>query len=103
MASEFTRLVDDLGYAKTFYPTSKVTQYVNTVDTRTYLSIYKNRIAESNRLMHFWKFDVPVTIRKHPSIILFAFILFVLFFIVGVFSAKQDETCTREVLGNGYR
>jgi hypothetical protein len=24
MASEFTRLVDDLGYAKTFYPTSKV-------------------------------------------------------------------------------
>lgn len=102
MAREFTRLVDDLGYAKTFYPTSKVTQYINSLATRIYLNIYKNRKEESNRLVHFWKYDVPLTIRKHHGTILFAFILFVLFFVVGFFSAKQDENFTRDVLGNGY-
>ena len=102
MASEFTRLVDDLGYAKTFYPTSKVTQYINSLATRIYLNIYKNRKEESNRLIYFWKYDVPLTIRKHQGTILFAFILFILFFIVGFFSAKQDQSFTRDVLGNGY-
>ena len=102
MASEFTRLVDDLGYAKTFYPTSKVTQYINSLAARIYLNIYKNRKEESNRLVRFWKYDVPLTVRKHQGTILFTFILFVLFFIVGFFSAKQDEGFTRDVLGNGY-
>jgi uncharacterized membrane protein SpoIIM required for sporulation len=102
MASEFTRLVDDLGYAKTFYPTSKVTQYINSLATRIYLNIYKNRKEESNRLVHFWKYDVPMTIRKHHGIILFAFILFILFFIVGFFSAQQDTNFTRDVLGDRY-
>jgi len=102
MASEFTRLIDDLGYAKTFYPTSKVTQYINSLATRIYLNIYKNRKEESNRLVHFWKYDVPHTIRKHHGIILFAFILFILFFAVGFFSSRQDENFIRDVLGSGY-
>ena len=29
MANNFTELVNDLAYAKTFYPTSKVTQFIN--------------------------------------------------------------------------
>ena len=102
MASEFTRLVDDLGYAKTFYPTSKVTQYINSLATRIYLDIYKNRKEESNRLVRFWKYDVPLTVRKHHATLLFAFILFILFFAVGFFSSTQDENFTRDVLGNGY-
>lgn len=102
MASEFTRLVDDLGYAKTFYPTSKVTQYINSLATRIYLNIYKNRKEESNRLINFWKYDVPLTVKKHHASLLFAFILFVLFFAVGFFSAMNDENFTRDVLGNGY-
>lgn len=102
MASEFTKLVDDLGYAKTFYPTSKVTQYINALASRIYLNIYKNRKEESNRLFNFWKYDVPLTVRKHHAVILFAFILFALFFSVGFFSSHQDENFVRDVLGDGY-
>ena len=102
MASEFTRLIDDLGYAKTFYPTSKVTQYINSLATRIYLNIYKNRKEESNRLFNFWKYDVPLTIRKHHLTLLFTFILFILFFAVGFFSAANDANFTRDVLGNNY-
>lgn len=102
MAGEFTRLVDDLGYAKTFYPTSRITQYINALASRIYLKIYKNRKEESNRLVNFWKYDVPKAVRKHHAVILFAFFLFALFFFVGFFSSKGDETFVRDVLGDNY-
>ena len=102
MARDFTQLVDDLAYAKTFYPTSRVTQFINSLASKIYLNIYKNRKEESNRLTTFWKYDLPLTIRKHHTTVLFAFIIFVLFFAIGFFSAKQDEGFVRDVLGNAY-
>lgn len=102
MASDFTRLVDDLAYAKSFYPSSRVTQYINSLAAKIYLGIYRNRKEESNRLVNFWRFDVPLTIHKHHRTILFAFIIFMVFFAVGFFSSVSEPGFVREVLGNGY-
>ena len=102
MARDFTQLVDDLAYAKTFYPSGKVTQYINSQASRIYLGIYKNRKEENNRLITFWKYDLPLTIRKHQGIILFSFIVFVLFFMVGFFSSANDSNFVRDVLGDDY-
>jgi uncharacterized membrane protein SpoIIM required for sporulation len=102
MARDFVQLVDDLSYSKTYYPTSRVTKYINALASRIYLRIYQSRREESNRLVKFWKYDVPLTIGKHHRIILFSTALFVLFYILGFFSAKLDEGFTREVLGNAY-
>jgi uncharacterized membrane protein SpoIIM required for sporulation len=102
MAKDFTQLVDDLAYAKTFYPSGKVTQYINTQASKIYLDIYKNRKEENNRLVTFWKYDLPLTIRKHHGIILFTFIVFVLFTAVGFFSAGKDAAFVNDVLGDDY-
>lgn len=102
MAKEFIQLVDDLAYAKTFYPTSRVTHYINTLAARIYLSIYQNRKEESNRILNFWRYDLPLTIRKHHAVILFSFIIFCLFFSVGFFSSMHDESFVRQMLGDGY-
>ena len=102
MASDFTKLVDDLGYAKTFYPTSRVTKYINSLAARIYLRIYKNRKEESNRLVRFFKTDVPFTIGKHHRMIVFALIIFCIFFAVGFFSSANEPTFVRQVLGNEY-
>jgi uncharacterized membrane protein SpoIIM required for sporulation len=102
MAKDFTQLVDDLAYAKTFYPSSKVTQYINGEASKIYLSIYKNRKEESNRLIDFWKYDLPLTIRKHHRAVLFAFILFLIFFSIGFFVSLQDEGVARGFFGDGY-
>ena len=102
MATDFTRLVDDLAYAKTFYPTSRVTRYINSLASRIYLRIYRNRKEESNRLLRFWKFDVPFTIAKHYRIILVAFIIFCVFFAIGFFSASKDPSFTAEIIGEDY-
>jgi len=102
MAKDFTQLVDDLAYAKTFYPSSKVTRFINTEASKIYLDIYKNRKEESNRLVTFWKYDLPLTIRKHHGTVLFCFVLFIIFWGVGFFLSRNDESVIRSVLSDDY-
>ncbi len=102
IAGEFTELVDDLGYAKTFYPHSKVTQYLNGLASRVYLGIYKNKKEETSRILRFWKTELPLVVRKYHREILYSFIIFVGFAIIAAFSAAHDESFVRGVLGDGY-
>ncbi|MER3498515.1 MAG: hypothetical protein C4308_07720 [Chitinophagaceae bacterium] len=102
MAGDFTKLVNDLAYAKTFYPSSKVTQFINGQAAKIYLSIYKNRKEDSNRIVYFWKYDLPLTVRRYYKVIFFTLILFCIFFLVGFFSSRQDPEFTRLILGDGY-
>ncbi|HEY2721359.1 MAG TPA: stage II sporulation protein M [Chitinophagaceae bacterium] len=102
MADNFTELVNDLAYAKTFYPTSKVTQFINGQASKIYLTIYKNRKEESNRILKFWKYDLPLTVRKYHRVIFFVFVLFCAFFLVGFFASRYDENFVREMLGSFY-
>jgi uncharacterized membrane protein SpoIIM required for sporulation len=102
MATEFIQLVDDLSYAKTFYPTSKTTRYLNVAAAKIYLGIYRNRKDDGNRLARFVRYDLPNTIRKHHWIMLISFVIFTTFFIVGVFSARGDESFIRHLFGNSY-
>jgi len=91
-----------LGYAKTFYPGSKVTHYINTLASKIYLGIYRNRKEESSRIVTFWKYDVPITMYRHRKFIGFAFAIFFLFFSVGFFSSMHDDGFVREMLGDSY-
>ncbi|PWT76967.1 MAG: hypothetical protein C5B59_05215 [Bacteroidetes bacterium] len=102
MATRFTELVNDLGYSRTFYPQSKVTQYLNALASKIYLGIYKNRKEESSRIGRFWKTELPLVIRKHHRELLYSFIIFISFAILAAFSAAHDQTFVRGVLGNGY-
>ena len=102
MAQQFTELVNDLGYSKTFYPHSKVTQYLNGLASKIYLGIYKNKREESSRIIRFWKTELPLTVRKHHRQILYAFLIFTGFASLAAFSAANDETFVRGILGDGY-
>lgn len=102
MASQFTELVNDLGYSKTFYPHSKVTQYLNGLASRIYLGIYRNKKEESSRITRFWKTELPIVVRKYHREILYSFIIFTLFAIMAAFSAAHDESFVRGVLGDQY-
>jgi uncharacterized membrane protein SpoIIM required for sporulation len=102
MAGQFTELVNDLGYAKTFYPQSKVTQYLNGLATRIYLGIYRNKKEESSRIVRFWKTELPLVVRKYHREILYSFIIFTLFAIMAAFSAAHDEGFVRGILGDPY-
>ena len=102
MAKAFTQLVDDLAYAKTFYPQSKTSNYLNKQASKVYLDIYKNQKEESSRLVRFWKYELPLTIYKHRKTVLFAFVLFVVFFLVGFFISAKDPDVMRNFFGSTY-
>ena len=101
-AQRFTELVNDLGYSKTFYPHSKVTAYLNGLASRIYLSIYQNKKEESSRIIKFWKTELPLIVRKHHRQLLYAFVIFTFFGIMAAFSAGNDETFVRGVMGDYY-
>ena len=49
-AERFITLVDDLSYAKTFYPKSKVTRWINGIAADIYQNIYKNKKEKYSRV-----------------------------------------------------
>jgi uncharacterized membrane protein SpoIIM required for sporulation len=102
MAGQFTELVNDLGYAKTFYPHSRVTQYLNGLASRIYLGIYRNKKEESSRILRFWKIELPMVVYRYRREILYSFLIFLLFALIAVFSAAHDGAFVRGVLGDDY-
>lgn len=102
VAKRFTYLVDDLAYAKTFYPFSNTVRYINAQAARIYLSIYQNKKEKSNRFATFWTTELPLIMRRNHRIMLYALIFFLVFVAIGIFSAHYDQTFIRSVLGDSY-
>lgn len=102
VARRFMHLVDDLSYAKTFYPFSNTVRYINSMAADIFLSIYKNKKEQKNRILHFIIIDLPLTVRNYHRTLLFTFLFFLLFVLIGVFSAREDQTIVRAVLGDAY-
>lgn len=102
MAKRFTYLVDDLAYAKTNYPFSKIVKYINGLAAGIYLSIYQNKKEKSNRLVRFFKSELPLILYHNRKVLRFAFLFFITFMAIGIFSAWQDPSFVRGVLGDSY-
>jgi uncharacterized membrane protein SpoIIM required for sporulation len=102
VAKRFTYLVDDLSYAKTFYPQSNTVKYINNIAANIYLSIFRNKKEKRERLVTFWATELPLVIRRRHRLLLFTFLFFISFVFLGVFSAYNDQTFVRSILGDKY-
>jgi uncharacterized membrane protein SpoIIM required for sporulation len=95
MADRFITLLDDLSYAKTFYPGSKVARWINGIAATIYQGIYRNKKQDFNRILLFWKYELPLLFRKYHKVFLFSFLLFVSFVGVGILSSSVDPGYAR--------
>ncbi|MFD2161279.1 stage II sporulation protein M [Paradesertivirga mongoliensis] len=102
MASQFISITDDLAFAKTFYPKSKTTAYLNGLASRYHQSIYRNKKEKSNRFFLFWKSELPLLFKNHQKPLLYSLLFFLTFSAIGALSAKYDDTFVRLILGDGY-
>jgi len=102
LAEIFIELTDDLSFARTQYPKSRVTQYLNTLASKIHLEIYKNKKEDKNRFITFWKYELPAVIFESRKQLLYAFIIFVLAGIIGSLSAYYDESFVRLIMGDEY-
>lgn len=101
-AERFLVLIDDLSYARTFYPRSKVTIWINGITASIYQNVYRNRKEKFGRIFHFWKYELPHLFRKYHRILLFTFCLFLVSVLMGYYSNKVNPDFIRGILGDAY-
>ncbi|HET6226521.1 MAG TPA: stage II sporulation protein M [Bacteroidia bacterium] len=102
IADLFIQLTDDLSYARTNYPKSKTTQYLNELAGKAHQLIYKNKKEKTNRILTFWKYELPKTFKKSNRQLLISFTIFMIAVLIGVFSTAYNENFVRIILGDSY-
>ncbi len=101
-ADLFVEITDDLAYARTFYPNSQVSRYLNSLAAKVHQSIYKNKRESSNRIIDFWRYELPHLFYRSHRLLLVSFIIFMGSFLIGSLSTVYDDTFVRLILGDGY-
>src|SRR5476651_1386418 len=71
LAERFVAVTDDLAFAKTFYPKSNTTKYLNGLAATFHQSIYKNKKEKTNRFVEFWAYDLPDMFFKYRRQLLY--------------------------------
>jgi uncharacterized membrane protein SpoIIM required for sporulation len=102
MANLYIQLMNDLSYAQTYYAKSKTVVYLNYLASQIYQKIYKTKRTESNRLLYFFKTEVPLLVYEYRRYLVYAFVLFFITVFIGAISARYDADFVRLILGDGY-
>ena len=102
LSSLYINLVNDLSFAKTYYPKSKTTVYLNHLSTLIFQKIYKTKRVEENRFLYFFKTEVPLLVYQYRKYLFFAFSLFAIFILIGVVSSHYDKDFVTMILGEDY-
>ena len=102
LADRFISITDDLAYAKTFYPNSRTTAYLNGLAAQLHQSIYRNKREKGSRFVTFWAVELPLLFKQHQRQLLYALVFFLTFCLMGALSAHYDDTFVRLILGDNY-
>ena len=98
----YIELTDDLSYARTFYPKSNVTSYLNGVSARVHQMLHRNERTDRSRFITFWTTEVPLAMARTRTPLLVSFLLFAVCMCIGMLSTAHDPTFVRLMLGDGY-
>jgi uncharacterized membrane protein SpoIIM required for sporulation len=102
LANLYIQMMNDLSYAQTYYPKSKTVVYLNHLASQIYQKIYKTKRTEKNRVVEFFKTEIPLLVYEYRRYLMYAFILFFITVAIGVISAKNDPDFVRLVMGDNY-
>lgn len=101
LAELFIQVNNDLAYAQTYYPKSKVIRYLNAITTTAYHKIYGYPSKEKG-WASFWTFEIPMIMYQYRKYFYFSFAVFFFMVFIGVFSAMYEPEFVRSVLGDAY-
>ena len=102
LANLYIQMMNDLAYAQTYYPKSKTVIYLNHLASQIYQKIYKTKRTEKNKIVEFFKTEVPLLVYEYKRYLLYAFVLFFATVAIGVISARYDENFVRLIMGDDY-
>ena len=98
----FIQVTDDLSYSRSFYPNRSGRVYLNGLAQQVFLKLYTNRKRKQSFLSKFFKEELPAIMFSARKELLICFFVFVLTFIVGVFSSRHQPGLARQILGDKY-
>ncbi|WP_295179579.1 stage II sporulation protein M [uncultured Christiangramia sp.] len=102
LSNLYVELSDDLSYASTFYPGSNTVQYLNGLATTAHQKIYRAKKESKSRFLTFFTKEFPREFHKHQKQLLWSFLIFAGFSLVGAYSAATDGSFLRSILGDAY-
>jgi len=102
LAELYIQLTDDLAYARTFYPKSKLVKYLNGLAARTHLMIYQNKKQKGKRWYTYWKTELPLLNWEARKYFLYSGLIFLACLIIGLVSALHDLDFVRMIMGDSY-
>ncbi len=102
LADAYMEITTDLAFSRSHYPTSRITIYLNNLASALHNTLYKNKRENSSRLLGFWVAELPLTLYAARRELLYAFLVFLVSALIGVFSTYEDPDFPRLILGNDY-
>jgi uncharacterized membrane protein SpoIIM required for sporulation len=102
LSNLYIEVTDHLSYAQTFYPRSKTLEYLNYLASQSHQIIYKTKRESSRRFITFFTKEFPILMYSYQKQLGIAFLTFLLFTIIGAYSAANDGAFVRTILGDGY-
>lgn len=102
LADIYIDVTNDLSYAQTHYPESKISFYLNDLSSRLHQFINAKKKWKFSQLVNFWRIDVPVVMYNCRKELLYSFLIFLISVIIGAFSAANDDSYVRMILGDPY-
>jgi uncharacterized membrane protein SpoIIM required for sporulation len=98
----FVQVMDDLSYARTFYPNRSVRVYLNGLAQKLFFNIYKNKKSRRSRFVAFWLDDLPYLLYEARRELLLSFVVFALATAIGMLSCAAEPDFLRIILGDAY-
>lgn len=102
LAEAYLDLTSDLAYAQTHYPGTSTAKKLNELAFILHNHIYQKEPTRWSRLLTIWTQELPTVMYECRKSLLFSFVVFMLFTMVGVFSQMQDPEYARAVMGDSY-
>jgi uncharacterized membrane protein SpoIIM required for sporulation len=95
-------LTDDLSYAMTYYPDSKLTEYLNELAGMAHRKIYKTKKESGNAIVNFYTKKFPLVFYPYRKYLILSLFVFLIFVLIGAYSSAQDQDFVRIILGDAY-
>jgi uncharacterized membrane protein SpoIIM required for sporulation len=102
LADIYIDIVNDLSFAQSHYPNSRIYFYLNSLSIKLHQFINRKKKEKISRIFTYWKKEAPMVMFQARKAFLYSFLIFAVSVLIGVFSTATDEDFPRLILGDHY-
>lgn len=102
LADIYIDITNDLSFAQSHYPNSRIYLYLNNLSIRLHQFINRKKKEKFSRIVTYWKQEVPLVMYNARKELLYSFLIFAVSMLIGIFSTANDEDFPRLILGDKY-